>query len=332
MRTTNQVRRRGARSTALLSAAVLVASGIAASMATADAAVTRGAGLNAQGAPNFYRDAQGMALQLCTAADAALCEPADPEHHGVYFAAEAAVGPLRAIYGIEAVVNGDNPGGPPLVSNGTRIRIDARPTTRYTIKDPWGTMTCRTNRLGVGDCRFDTNGGFDSVQRGHVKTFLHTRGRQGSAFVGNANLTTRVFGSPTGFNQVRITGPGRSWSTSQFTLMGQKRDNTAMSAINKESMTLGNGRTADAVQRTIRYSSFGTAAARPTVRKSGQNPRAFSVRETCGSEAPGTGCKIVVTFRPREHANQTRTAFLRIDDNSLAAPRRVSLKGVGVRR
>jgi hypothetical protein len=329
---TNLTRRRGARSTALLSAAVLVAGGIAATMATADAAVTRGGGTNAQDVPNFYRDAEGMALQLCTDANANLCEPADADHIGVYFAAEANVGPLRAIYGIEAVQNADNPGGPPLVSNGTRLRIDARPTTRYTIRDPWGTSTCRTNRLGVGDCRFDTNGRFDSVQRGHVKTFLHTRGRQGSAFVGNANLTTRVFGSPTGFNQVRITGPGRSWSTSQFTLMGQKRNNTAMSAISRESLTLGNGRTADAVQRTIKYSSFGTAAARPTFRKGGQNPRAFSVRESCGSEAPGTGCNVVVTFRPREHANQTRTAVLTIDDNGLAAPRRVSLRGVGVRR
>ena len=106
-----------------------------------------------------------------------------------------------------------------------------------------------------------------------------------------------------------------------------------MSAINKRSLELGNGRTADRVTRTIRYSSLGTAAARRiTVRKGGVNPGAFSVRDTCASQAPGTACQIMVTFAPRQHANSTKRAFLTINDNTLAAPRRVSLKGVGVRR
>ncbi len=334
MRTTNLTRRRGVRSTALLSAVVLAASGIFATMGTAGAVITGSAGENAQGTPNFYKDAEGLALQLCTDANVNRCEPAVDDHIGVYFAAEAGVGPLaRAIYGVEAVENADNPGGPPLVSNGARLRLDGRPNTRYTIKDPWRTRTCRTNATGVGDCRFETNGNFDTVQNGYVTTFLHSAGRKGSAFVGNANLTSRVFGSPTGFNQVRITAPGgRSWTTRRFTLMGQKRDNTAMSMISTNSLQLGNGSQSTVIKRTVRYSSLGTAAARPRVSKGGQNPRAFSVQNQCGAQAPGTRCDIVVTFRPSQNANSTKRAFLRIDDNSLAAPRRVSLRGVGVRR
>jgi hypothetical protein len=334
MRTTNLTRRRGVRSTAILSAVVLAASGIFATMGTAGAAVTRGGGTNAQEVPNFYKDAQGLALQLCTDANVNRCEAPVDDHIGVYFAAEAGVGPLeRAIYGVEAVQNADNPAGAPLVSNGARLRLDGRPSTRYTIKDPWRTRTCRTNALGVGDCRFETNGNFDTVQNGYVTSFLHSVGRNDAAFVGNANLTSRVFGSPTGFNRVRITAPGgRSWTTSRFSLMGQKRDNTAMSMINRESLQLGNGRTADPVQRTIKYSSFGTAGARPTVRKGGQHPAAFAVRDNCATEAPGTSCTITVTFRPAQNVNQNKSAFLRIDDNGLAAPRRVTLRGVGVRR
>ena len=334
MRTTNHVRRRGMRSTALLSAAVLVASGIVATMGAASAVVVRGAGQNAEGTPNFYRDAQGVALELCLDGTPdvqcpAPADPPDPTHVGEYFAAEATAGPLLALYGIEAINDGAL-----AVSNGTRFRIEgARPNTRYTIKDPWGTTNVRTDATGASDFRMETNGAFNTVRNGHISTFLRAVGRNGAAFIGNHNLVSRVTGSPTGFNKVVMTGGGQRWSTAQFSLMGQKRANTAMSAINRRSLQLGNGRTADRVTRNIRYSSLGTAAARQiTVRKGGLNPGAFSVRDTCASQAPGTACQIMVTFAPRQHANSTKRAFLTINDNTLAAPRRVSLKGVGVRR
>ena len=44
---------------------MLAASGILATMGTASAVITGGGGENAQGTPNFYRDAQGLALELC---------------------------------------------------------------------------------------------------------------------------------------------------------------------------------------------------------------------------------------------------------------------------
>jgi hypothetical protein len=95
---------------------------------------------------------------------------------------------------------------------------------------------------------------------------------------------------------------------------------------------MGRPNRAEPVVRNVRYTSFGTAAARPTIRMAGLNPGAFEVRNQCGAVAPGSACNIVVTFRPRQHVNDTVHARLLIDDNGLAAPRRVQLKGVGLRR
>jgi hypothetical protein len=324
-------RRRGARSTALLSAAVLVASGIAATMGGANAAVTRGAGENASGTPNFYKDAQGMALELCLDGTADVqCEPPADDHLGIYFAADATAGPLSAIYGVEAVLDTDVTPAEPMVLNGARFRFEgARPNTRYTIKDPWQTSTCRTDGTGSADCRLETTGDFSTVRNGHITTFLRSIGPSATQFIGTHTRTNRVAGSPTGFNRVVVTGGGQRFSTNRFSLMGQKRDNTAMSALNRKALELGNGRQADAVRKAVRYSSIGTANARPTVRKAGQNPAAFRVSDNCASQAPGTACSITVTFRPRQHANSVKRAVLVIDDNGLAAPRRVSLKGIG---
>jgi hypothetical protein len=333
MRITNLTRRR---STALLSAAVVAASGIVASMGAANAVVTRGGGDPADGAPPaFYRDGQGIALSLCTdpGATEAVCGAADAGpvdgHFGTYFEAAAAVPHLDAGFVIEAAQ--DEVTGEALVANVSRFRLNGlRPNTQYKIKDPWGTKRCLTDATGGADCRIETNGSFDTVSNGHITTFLRKLGPNAGRFIGNADPGSLVTGSPTGFNQLMLIGPNRSWSTSQFTVVGQKRADTAMSSINTMALTLGNGRKATAVTRTVRYSSFGTAAARPTVRKGGTNPGAFSVRDNCASVAPGSACSITVKFVPRQNAGVKR-AFLVIDDNSMAAPRQVSLKGLGTR-
>jgi hypothetical protein len=325
----NLKRRRGLRSTAFLSAAVLVAGGVAATMGAANGAITSGGGLNEQDVPSFFKDSRGVALALCTDANENLCDPPLDDHVGAYFSAEATPGPWRIIYGVEAI---NDPVDGLMVSNGSRFRAtNLRPNTVYTIKDPWDTIKVLTDDTGTADRRIETDGTFGTVKNGHVKTFLHAVSRRGAAFIGSHVLTTQVFGSPSGFNKVKITGGGRTWSTAQFSLMGQKRADTAMTSINKRALELGNGKRADVVTKTVRYASFGTAAARPTVRKGGTNPGAFTVQNQCASQAPGTGCNIVVKFAPRQNAG-VKKAFLVIDDNGLAAPRKVSLKGVGLRR
>jgi hypothetical protein len=331
MRTTSQ-KRRGARSTALLSAAVLTASGIAATMGVANAVVTPSGGENGQGTPSFYKDAQGFALQLCLDGTPDVqCPPTDAEHLGAYFAADSnPVGPMTAGYAVEAV---NDPVDGNLVINSARFRIEgAKANTTYTIKDPWRTTTCRTDGTGSADCRRETSGAFSTVRTGPVESFLRTVGPSASEFIGRHTAFSRVTGSPTGFNKIVMTGGGQKWITNRFSVAGQKRANTAMSSLSTRALELGNGRKADAVSKSVKYSSIGTANARPTVRKGGQNPGAFMVKDTCASQAPGTACAITVTFRPRQNVNTVKRAFLVIDDNGLAAPRKVSLKGVGLRR
>jgi len=324
----NLKRRRGVRATAFLSAAVLVAGGVAATTGAANGAIRSGGGLNDQNVPSFYKDSRGVALALCTDANENLCDPPLDDHVGAYFSAEATPGPWRIIYGVEAI---NDPVDGLMVSNGSRFRATGlRPNTVYTIKDPWDTIKLRTDAGGVADRRIETDGAFGTVKNGHVKTFLHAVSRRGNAFIGSHVLTTRVFGSPTGFNKVTITGGGQKWSTNLFSLMGQKLADTPMSSINKKALELGNGTRADVVTKTVRYASFGTADARPTVRKGGTNPGAFTVQNQCAAQAPGTGCNVVVKFAPRQHAG-VKKAFLVIDDNGLAAPRKVRLKGMGVR-
>jgi hypothetical protein len=295
-------------------------------MGSANALVTSGGGENAAGTPNYYKDAQGFALALCTEGNANQCEPAAGDHLGVYFGAEPrAVGPLSAGYAVEAVQNTDVTPAEPIVINSARFRIEgAKRNTTYTIKDPWRTTTCRTDGTGSADCRRETSGDFSTVRTGPVESFLRTVGPSASQFIGTHTAFSRVTGSPTGFNRIVMTGGGQRWSTNEFSLMGQKRDNTAMSALSTRSLEFGS-RKAGAVSKTVKYMSIGTANARPTVRKGGQNPGAFAVSDNCASEAPGTSCNIVVTYRP---GNTMKQAFLVIDDNGLAAPRRVSLKGL----
>lgn len=331
MRNTIQIRRRRARSTALLSAAVLAVSGIVASMGAANAVVAPGGGNNADtGVPNFYRDANGFALELCLdgTADVQCDVPAD-DHVGTYFAAETEAGPLLAIYGIEAI---NDPVDGLMVSNGARFRFtDAKPNTTYTITDPWRTSKCTTDATGGADCRHETNGAFSTVSTGWVSTFLRTIGPSSGQFIGTHTSVNRVTGSPTGFNKVVVKGGGQTFSTSRFSLIGQKLADTAMSSVSTRALQLGTGKQTAVVTKNVRYSSVGTADAVPTVRKGGVNPGAFTVQNQCASQAPGSACNIVVKFNPRQNASAVKRAFLVIDDNGLAAPRKVSLKGIGTR-
>ena len=166
-----------------------------------------------------------------------------------------------------------------------------------------------------------------------ITTLLRQTPTARAGFVGSPNVNRTFTGSPTGFNKVVITGPGGfKASTNRLAIGGKLKTNTAMTSINKMALQLGTGRQVDRVTKTVHYSSFGTAAARPTVRKGGANPGAFSVRDNCRSVRPGSACDIMVTFAPRQFANSTKRAVLTINDNGMAAPRKVSLKGVGVRR
>ena len=298
------------RSTALLSAAVVAASGIVATMGVSNAAVTLGPDRPADGLPAYIVDDQGLAVAPCDT-DTGICggafDPTDP----AYWDAGGAAGPIKLVYSVSSPAGGRI----------ARFTGSALTPGRYTIKDPWGTVTCQAPG-GKMDCRLPGR---------RITTLLRSTPTPRAGFAGSPNSNRTFTGSPTGFNRVLITGPGGfQASTNRLAITGLLKANTAMSSVNKMALTLGNGRKTTAVTRTIRYASFGTANAVPTVRKGGTNPGAFSVRDNCASQAPGSACSVTVTFVPRQNAGVKR-AVLTIDDNSMAAARTVTLKGLGTR-
>ena len=310
MRTTKLTRRR---STALLSAAVLTASGIVASMGVANAGVTLGPPRASDGLPAYIVDGQGVAVAPCdtgTGICGGAFTPADP----AYWDAGGDAGGIKLVYSVSSPAGGRI----------SRFVGSNLTPGRYKIQDPWGTLFCAADAGGKMDCR-------KSGRR--ITTLLRQTTTPPGGFLGTPNVNRTFTGSPTGFNKVMITGPGNFHATTQkLAISGKLKTNTAMSSISTKALQLGTGRQVARVTKTIRYSSFGTAAARPTVRKGGTSPGAFTVRNTCRSVAPGNACSIYVSFAPRQFANSTKRAVLTINDNGMAAPRKVSLMGVGVRR
>jgi hypothetical protein len=324
------------RGLAALSATVLAATALVSTSGTAGAVVSPGGGRNADGSPAYIRDGQGLAMQLCT--DATFCEPADPADAaeiGSFFSAEASLGPMRAIWGIDAAFLEDAAGNistRPGVTNGALFRAEGlRPNRRYTIRGPWGTHRCSSNaegELNNTNCIFEAGGEAGGALRtGPIKSMLFTT-RAPRGFLGGLEIPQRVTGSPSGFNRVTLRGPGANFSTNLFALSGQMVDNQPMGLLAKDSLRFGSRNNTRVVTRILRYRSVGTAPARFRVRRAGPNPFAFRVNENCAALQPGRVCRIRVSYDPGVN---NRRARLVINDNTLAPPRRVSLTGIAPR-
>lgn len=316
------------RSFAILSATAMAATTLFA-VTAADAAVTVGGG-RTDGIPNYVRDGNGLALQLCT--DAFACEPAVAGEVGAYFEAEAVAGPLRASWSIEGGFLEDAAGNPTTrVAVANVASFDARglvPSRRYTIRGPWGTHRCLSDVRGRLDCLVERGGEAGGPLRtGPVKSFLVGRFAP-NGFISGLEATQRVIGSPSGFNRVTFTGPGVNARTNLFTLSGQLRASTPMGLLSHTGMRLGSRSGARPMTKVVRYRNVGTAAARVQVRKTGQRV-AFRVDNNCRQVAAGRTCAIRVTFKRTRH---DKAAALRITDNTMAPARTVRLRGIAARR
>jgi hypothetical protein len=332
MSKTTFVRRDGRRPAALLSVAALAATGLLASALPAGAAITAGGGTGADGLANMYRDAQGAAVAQCL--DAAFCPPAAAGDGPMYYSAEASVGALRASWMLEGIFLEDAAGNPTdqlTISNSAVFKARGlKPNARFTIKDPWGTHNCLSDgkgQLDAKNCGFEGAGETGgAVGSGPVKTLLRAVNAP-AGFFGPLDAARHVTGSPTGFNRVTMTGPGVNIGTGSFLVNGQMPRATAMTTVGMQSLKLGSITKARPSVATIPVSSFGTAAARFNVTKSGPNAAAFAVQNTCTSVAASAApCNIKVTYTPR--ANRNASAVLTVNDNGLAAPRRVKLTGI----
>jgi hypothetical protein len=320
------------RSAAIFSATAVTATALLAVSNPAGAVLTRGGGANADGTPGFIRDRQGIAVQLC--ADAVQCEAAAAPDIGSYFSAEATLGPMRAIWGVEAAFLENAAGNPTnraAVSNIALFRAEGlRANRRYTIKGPWGTHRCFTDergRLDNKNCLFERGGEAGGpLSAGPVKTLLRAKVVPAGGFLGG-DVARRVTGSPTGFNKVTLDGPGAHFRTSFFTVGGELVDNTAMGMLTKKRIEMGTERRTTPVTKRVVYRSVGTAPARVRVSKAGENPGAFKLNNSCArvSLNPGRRCAIEITYTPKRENSK---AMLVIDDNGIAPARQVRLKGI----
>lgn len=322
------------RSVVALAATALASTALLGATNTADAVVRPGPGRNADGTPVFIRDSTGMALQLCT--DAVNCEAPVAPDVGSYFSAEATLGPMRAIWGVDAAFLEDAAGNPTnraAVSNSALFRAEGlRPNRRYTIRGPWGRHTCLTDgrgRLDNKNCLFERGGEAGGALRGGpVKSFLRAAVHP-AGFVGSLEIPRRVIGSPSGFNRVTLTGPGANFRTNLIAVSGELMDSLPMAAVRKDSLRMGNKNKARPTQRLLRVRNIGTAPLSVRFTKSGDNPGRFRVDNNCRGVAPGRACALRVTYRPRRNA--VHTAAMTLTTNGLRAPKRITMTGIGPR-
>ncbi|HEX2176149.1 MAG TPA: Ig-like domain-containing protein [Nocardioidaceae bacterium] len=311
------------RSAALLSVAAMATTGLIATAVPANAVITPGPEEDpVTGFPTYMVDDQGLALQMCLDACLEVPEPGeepDPEapttadpNHAPYFSAEAVAGLFTVSY--EVATDAEVEGQPGELVNAAGVGArGVTPGARYRVQGPWGSFTVTA----------DDRGRVQAERLNAVEGFLRPVGASGE-MLGDAHTFTRVTGSPTGFNRVKITGPGVNASTNVFALAGQKAADTAMTAVNVKSASMNQNR----VTRQIRYTNFGTAAATPTVRVGGLNAGRFQVVQDVATVEAGQSSLITVTYTPQ--ANRSHSAILSVSDNSLAAlPKTVALSGKG---
>lgn len=314
MSSTSKARVRMSRTAALVGAAAVAAAGLAGLAAPANAGITGGA-TNADGIPAFARDGNGIVLAPCDAGAASPCGAAFDPADATYFGADGDVGQIRFSYSVTgAPAAAGEAGGLTQIAKLTATGI--APGT-YKIRDPWGTFQCAAPG-GQMSCRVKTN---------RITAFLRSTTRTAGFLGGGADVTRPVTGSPRGFNQIVVDGPGTvHFSTKQFGLTGQLRPATPMGALNTATLNMGTPKRA--ASKTIRYSSFGTAPAKVTVAKRGAGAAAFRVTNGCANVASGRSCPITVKYTPK--ANRTAKALLTIRDNTRAGARTVKLTGTGV--
>jgi hypothetical protein len=209
----------------------------------------------ANGFPLWYRDSNGLGLQLCLS-QAGFCFTSQPNpsapisfpgnfgDEAFYFMASsdmALPGGGLALLSLAleaAFLNGNAQPDNQLVFARVRIRIDAPQSGTYKVIHPYGKDTFSSVVAGTRAINFTEDVGigvahdFQTALKARVGPFLvSTRGQVtdalGEPFLANPAVPTTVTGSPFGTNVFRIEGPGMGGpgvdflETDQFTLMGK---------------------------------------------------------------------------------------------------------------
>ncbi|GAB3872008.1 fibronectin type III domain-containing protein [Terrabacter terrigena] len=331
----------------------------------------------ATGFPSSYTDGNGLSLQpcldglpICSTTTAGLLA-SDGSGEGFYFVADASLGDGTVAFKYHSALEGawfappDPTGAVDNRQTFARIQIAVPkgglvPNATYTVTDPWGTVVCTADAGGfllnaAKGCRIQTTavaGNFTNALGGRVGPFLtwdtfgQAVGAPPAGYIGDFATPHAVTGSPTGFNKVRIQGPGLTSTcagaagpiascteTDQFVVQGKVQPG-ASAAISASSLDFGNVAATPPVTKTVTYtntSTDGTSVNITSVALAAGSSTDYSLGGTCaiGLVAPGASCTVAVTYTPTGASPDTGSVVVSSDTPTIG-DRTITLTGKSV--
>src|SRR3954454_212779 len=318
--------------------------------------------------PSFYTDSTGLALAPCLdGLPNCLTAAADltpPGGELFYFDASATVGPFSIANALEGAFFA---AGPNNEQTFMRTQIDAAkggltPNGKYTINDPYGTLTCTADGGGVikaNGCRTETAPSplnFTAALGGRIGPFLTwdtyglPTGAPPAGYIGDNVTPHKVTGSPVAYNKVSVQGPGMTGGctlpdgtnatdcaeTDLFVVQGKVAPGVAAAAA-PSPLAFGNVGGTAPVTKSITYTNTSTGDATTpagpvtvsAVTLGGADAAQYAMTEDCTTAAagiaPGASCKVNVTFTPKPGASSAATVT--IADSTPVGTRTIDVTG-----
>jgi hypothetical protein len=319
--------------------------------------------------PSYYADANGLQLQLCQDG-LPLClsgpTPIQDTHatlggtagEAFYFYANATVAGFKMETGLEAAYLGAGPGNEMTFMRTQATNKTATPNGVYHLTDPYGSYTCTANTQGLVQpakgCRTDQGPVpevFTAALSGRIGPFLtwDTFGGTGPdapppGYIGDNTTPHAVIGSPTGFNKMRVSGPGITGTctnsdgstvancqeTDKLILQGKVLPGGSSAALSSGTLDFGDVPATPPVTKTLTYLNTGNAPITiGSMAVTGAGAAAFAITDKC-PVAPatldvGARCTVDVAFTP--DPGNSSSATLTIADDTVAATHDVTLQG-----
>jgi len=319
--------------------------------------------------PSYYADANGLQLQLCQDG-LPYClsgpTPIQDTHatlggtagEAFYFYANATVAGFKMETGLEAAYLGAGPGNEMTFMRTQATNKTATPNGVYHLTDPYGSYTCTANSTGLVQpskgCRTDQGPVpevFTAALSGRIGPFLtwDTFGSTGpdappAGYIGDNTTPHAVIGSPTGFNKMRVSGPGITGTctnsdgstvancqeTDKLIVQGKVQPGGSSAALSSGTLDFGDVPAAPPVTKTLTYVNTGSAPITiSSMNVTGPGAAAFVLTGTC-PVAPatldvGARCTVDVAFTP--DPGRSSTATLTIADDTPTATHDVALQG-----
>jgi Protein of unknown function (DUF1573)/Fibronectin type III domain len=251
------------------------------------------------------------------------------------------------------------------------------PNSDYKVTDPWGTMTCHSDANGAllnsaKGCRFQSAAAAGNFTNAMGAKMTSTgAGAVGSAaapgpfltwdtfadptlpgvqppagYIGDFASPHTVTGSPDGFNELRIQGPGLNSTcadpagpisncaeTGQFIIQGKVQPG-ASASISASTWDFGNVAPTTPVTKSFTYtntSTDGTSVNITGVAASAATSTDYAVGGTCaaGPVAPGASCAVDVTYSPTGASPDTGSVTVSSDTPGIG-DRTITLTGTSV--